>query len=175
VEAINCFSLVIYGLNSISDEVAEAFGKFKGGCLELNDLTELSDESIRQLSAFKGQHRLSLASLQKITDQGAAFLSNYQGYDLTLSSIKSLSDEVVSNLAKFKGILTLTGIQQISEAHLEGFFAAIEQSRGKERQLSVILCEKLWNNGDFDSLFTKYAMNKDQYYLYAVGQVYRFR
>jgi hypothetical protein len=175
VEAINCFSLVIYGLNSISDEVAEAFGKFKGGCLELNDLTELSDESIRQLSAFKGQHRLSLASLQKITDQGAAFLSNYQGYDLTLSSIKSLSDEVVSNLAKFKGILTLTGIQQISKAHLEVFFAAIQQSRGKERQLSVILCEKLWNNGDFDSLFTKYAMNKDQYYLYEVGQVYRFR
>jgi hypothetical protein len=98
-----------------------------------------------------------------------------QGNELILSSIKSVSDEVVGNLAKFRGALTLTGIQQISEAHLEVFFAAIEQSRGKERQLSVILCEKLWNNGDFDSLFTKYAMNKDQYYLYAVGQVYRFR
>ena len=175
VEAINCFSLVMNGLNSISDEVAEAFGKFKGGCLKLNDLTELSDESIRQLSAFKGQNCLSLESLQKITDKGAAFLSNYQGNELILSSIKSVSDEVVGNLAKFSGALTLTGIQQISEAHLEVFFAAIEQSRGKERQLSVILCEKLWNNGDFDSLFTKYAMNKDQYYLYAVGQVYRFR
>ncbi|MCH2025294.1 MAG: hypothetical protein MK172_06085 [Verrucomicrobiales bacterium] len=127
-------SLVVDGLNSLSDEAAEGLSKFKGEYISLNGLTKLSDAAAESLSKHKGY--LHLKGLTKLSDAAAESLSKYKGklglrdlteitntslarklasqvgvyggrFDVDLHLLTALSDAAAEALCKFKGEVTL--------------------------------------------------------------------
>lgn len=105
------FSLSLNGLTTLTAGLAKALAclDLKVGweqllqssqhVLELNGVTELSEEAAHWLAEHKGD--LHLNGLRVLTERAAQYLGGFHQGDLFLYGLESLSDEAVEHLAKF--------------------------------------------------------------------------
>lgn len=105
-------SLYLPALENISDDIAKAFAKGKGGKLGLQGLKSLSDVAAAAFSKYDGD--LVLSGLETISDTAAAHLSTHKG-NLFLSGLTTLSDAAAESLSRYQRFLDLTGLKNASE------------------------------------------------------------
>jgi hypothetical protein len=76
-------------------------GKNSGDSLTFASLSEIEDETLKQLVKYKGH--LGLSGLKMISDSAAKILAEHKGSFLDLSGLKTLSASAAKALAGYKG------------------------------------------------------------------------
>ena len=76
-------------------------GKNSGDCLFFGGLTEMSDDTLKELVKYKGH--LGLSGLKKISDSAAKILAEHRGRHLSLDGLKTLSVPAAKALVGYKG------------------------------------------------------------------------
>jgi mono/diheme cytochrome c family protein len=112
--------LSLNGLSSLSEEAANALAKHTGGRLYLKSVTSLSTEGIKAFAQRKGggpSHQSRLDGLTSLTPEGAAALagSHPHNWDGRLPAMKTIPEDVALALAKRQGMLSLEGLETISD------------------------------------------------------------
>ena len=160
-EIFNNFSLNINGLTNISDEAAYALSKgTRKNTIFFDDLLELSDESAKYLGQMKNCCKLTLRKLPNLTPIAARNLVQFKG-QLDLSGLKDPSMEVIESLGTSKGLLFLDGIQHLSESSMEYFCKNIQKSRvNNGESFSLFLTDNVLNNDKFNFILDKYTITK---------------
>jgi hypothetical protein len=79
----------------------------------LDGMTELSEDTARELTAFTGRG-LSINALANITDPVADMLSGYAG-ELQINRVTQISNHSAGALANHRGSLSLDGLTSLSE------------------------------------------------------------
>ena len=103
--------LSLIGLVTIHEAVAEALAQHAGSELGLNCLRDLTLETARSLSHYRGSLSLGITELSA----GAAeSLARLKGQKLTLNGVKKLTNEAANALASYKGDLHLCGLTSMS-------------------------------------------------------------
>jgi hypothetical protein len=118
IASTRCHYLSLNRLEDLSDDVARALAKYRGGQygsdLHLDGARTLSLDGIAHL-ATSSARGLSLNGLSALTAEQARALAMFQGQVLSLDGVKSLSPEVASELAGYRGrMLSLSGLESIS-------------------------------------------------------------
>ena len=116
--------LELEGLTELSDEAAKSLSKHKSCRLELPSLTRLSDAGAKSLSKYKGS--LTLDGLTELSDAAAESLSKHKGEraasggGLFLNGLTELSNGAAESLSKHKGNhLSLNGLTKLSDEAAE--------------------------------------------------------
>ena len=105
-------------ISSISDEEAKALSLASANKLYLPDVSNISDNALRELTKFKGT--LDLSGLTSISNSAAQALATHEG-DLWLNGLTSISDSAAEVLVLHKGKLTLYGLSSLSASAAKSF------------------------------------------------------
>jgi hypothetical protein len=103
-------TLLLDGLDSLTDKVAAALAKHEGG-LSLRKVRRLSPTAARHLASIRGF--LSLGGLKTLTPRLAAVLAEFRG-SLMLDGVTKLTSGAARKLQKHTGILSMNGLAEIS-------------------------------------------------------------
>jgi hypothetical protein len=108
--------------DKISEDVAHAFGTFKGPKLEL-EVSELSPACAAALASYGG--KLSLINVKEISDEAAEKLVQYSGPEIQIMASNhmnfKISDAALISLSKIKNILTLPYFPEASDNVIGSF------------------------------------------------------
>jgi formylglycine-generating enzyme required for sulfatase activity/TPR repeat protein len=110
-EALEDDSRDLDQFSSIDDDAAAVLSDYRGYCLRLDGLVDLSAKSARSLAAYKNG-------------------------DLQLNGLRSISDEVAAGLGEHRGGLELNGLTSLSIS-AAGSLAKIRESTGHRARLSL--------------------------------------
>lgn len=103
-------TLLLDGLESLSDKVAAALSGHDGG-LSLRRVQRLSPKAAEHLATIRGF--LSLGGLKTLTPRLATVLAEFPG-SLMLDGLTELTPAVARKLQKHTGILSMNGLAEIS-------------------------------------------------------------
>jgi len=103
-------TLLLDGLDSLTDKVAAALSKHEGG-LSLRKVRRLSPTAARHLASVRGF--LSLGGLKTLTPRLAAVLAEFPG-SLMLDGLTELTSGAARKLQKHTGLLSMNGLAEIS-------------------------------------------------------------
>lgn len=131
--------VILSGLTRLLPGTVAALADYKGGIINLDGVTSLSDEAAAELGKYLGRAKVSLhlCGLTSLSDSAAVWLAKYLGRfesSLYLDGLTSLSVRAARELAKCQGILQLQGVARPSEEVL----AILESSPA----ISVVLNDK---------------------------------
>lgn len=112
-------SLQFISMNAISTEIAQALATFKGG-LFFENLTTITNDSAKNLAAFKGRG-LWLNGLKEISTESAKKLAQCKASRLCLGDLTEISTEVAEQLARYKGCLGLFKLISMTEQAAQHF------------------------------------------------------
>jgi tetratricopeptide (TPR) repeat protein len=102
-------SLKLNGLETLSPDAAASIAKCNS--LELNGLTDLSEETISALNKNKGS--IFLEGIKQLTPEKARLFIKHEG-EIWFTGMTELSPEVVKHISKHNGVLGFPRVKEIS-------------------------------------------------------------
>lgn len=113
---------------SIDDEAVEVLSNYRGDCLSLDNLSEVSDKNLKALIRIN-LRELSLG-LEKLSDRQTEIIELYHGEKLNLDALSEISVEAVDSLSRLQLTeLSLTGLQCIGESLAESLASVSRKMR----------------------------------------------